>query len=31
MCEKCDNTNNWKFCPYCGNELPNEDNTPMTQ
>ena len=31
MCEKCNKTNNWKFCPYCGNELPNEDKTPMTQ
>ena len=34
MCEKCDNTNNWKFCPYCGNEInkePQEDKTDMTQ
>jgi len=31
MCEKCDNTNNWKFCPYCGHELPNEGKTVMTQ
>ena len=31
MCDKCNNTNNWKFCPYCGNELPNEDNTVVTQ
>lgn len=31
MCEKCNKTNNLKFCPYCGNELPNEDKTPMTQ
>ena len=31
MCHKCDNANNWKFCPYCGHELPNEGNTVMTQ
>ena len=31
MCDKCNNKNNWKFCPYCGHELPNEDNTVMTQ
>ena len=31
MCDKCDNTNNWKFCPYCGHELPIEDKTVMTQ
>ena len=34
MCDKCDNTNNWKFCPYCGHELhkePQEDKTEMTQ
>ena len=31
MCETCDNTNNWKFCPYGGHELPNADNTVVTQ
>lgn len=31
MFEKCDNTNNGNFCPYCGHELPNEDNTVVTQ
>ena len=31
MCETCDNTNKWKFCPYGGHELPNADNTVVTQ
>lgn len=31
MCDKCDNTNNWKFCPYCGHELPNKDKPVITQ
>lgn len=31
MCDKCDNTNNWKFCPYCGHELTAEGKTVMSQ
>ena len=31
MCDKCNNTNNWKFCPYCGHELPTEDKAVITQ
>lgn len=26
MCDKCDNTNNWKFCPYCGHELHKDSS-----
>lgn len=31
MCDKCNITNNRKFCSYCGNELLNEDKKVMTQ
>lgn len=34
MCDTCDNTNNWKFCPYCGHELhkeSSEDKPVMSQ
>lgn len=35
MCKKCNKTNKWTFCPYCGNKLrkePQKDKTErMTQ
>lgn len=31
MCEKCDNITDFKYCPYCGEELKQESKTPMTQ
>ena len=31
MCDKCNITNNRKFCSYCGHELPNEDKKVITQ
>lgn len=34
MCDTCDKTNTWRFCPYCGHEIhkaSSEDKAEMTQ
>lgn len=31
MCNECDATKGWKFCPHCGAELKQETKSPMTQ